>query len=115
MKIVAKPKPKHIKDGDVKEVRIAKAENGGADVHVRHAPSKGNEFPIEKHTGSFSTIEEAFHHAAGHMGANVQMDDDDANPDAEPQGQEVVEEPAGDGKQKKAYPKKKEPAAEPKV
>jgi hypothetical protein len=95
MKISVKPKSKSIQDGDVKEVHIGRAENGGADVHVLHQGSKKDPFPVRKHTGSFSTVEEAMEHAGGHLGAKHGTPVGPEMPSDNAEGQEIDEQPAG--------------------
>src|SRR5580693_4717137 len=104
MKISVKPKAKAIADGDVKEVHIGKAENGGADVHTLSAGSKKDPFPTRKHTGSFSTIQEVLAHAGEHLGVPA------GTTNSEPAGNEITEQPAGPMKTKKPYTPPASPA-----
>lgn len=77
IKATTKRKP-HPMAGKLDELRIKMAENGGASVHTRHHPKAGMEHEMyqpEVESGSFSSPEEALHHAAKHMGVDVSMED----------------------------------------
>ena len=79
-KVKEKPKPAH---SDVRHVKISLADNGGADVHVQHQPKEHEMYAPEQHSGSFSTKEEALHHAGGLMGANTELEEAGETPEQE--------------------------------
>lgn len=91
MKMRAKKKFPHA--GKLKHVRIeVDAPPGkGASVHKTMHPSEGNEYPAEEQSGSFSTKEEALHHAGKMMGADVAMEP--------PVGETNVAQNAGDAEE----------------
>jgi hypothetical protein len=79
-KVKEKPKPEH---SGVRHVKISLADNGGADVHVQHQAKEHEMYSPEKHSGSFSTKEEAMHHACGLMGANSELEEAGESPEVE--------------------------------
>lgn len=71
-----KSKP-HPKAGKLKHVRIEMADNGGATVHTLHHGKDMHDYQSEAQAGAYGSKEEALHAAAKHMGAKVEMSDDD--------------------------------------
>lgn len=79
---------KHPHAGKLKRVSIEMPEDDGpgASVHTLHHPKTMHEYPSEVHAGSYGTKEEALHAAAKHMGAKVEMSDDDEASGASDEG-----------------------------